>query len=188
MRKINLFQQLNSQNFNRVKKVRTGVKIITAIAKKSTLAVNPVALYFEAATCVTDAVYQYIKFQENKQITEILAVDVENIKEQIVQYSKTIEVQKTLIINSQLEHRQNVNSIEENIKIDAEKYELNNLVFKETGTILKFIKDFLEKEKQDMPDSKKISDIEIEYWKAISARNVALISIISKNNVYDVNL
>lgn len=186
MRKINLFQQLTSQNFQRAKRIKTGVRIVSAIARKTKI-INPVGLYIEASLCVTDAIYQYINLKENKQVTENLKIDIEKIKEQIKQYSKLISTQQVYLNKIELEHKSNMLIVEQKINFEEEKDAVNHLIFKETGTILKFVKDILEKEKQEMPDSKKISEIEKEFWKAISARNVALISLISENNIYEIN-
>lgn len=186
MRKVNLYQQITSQNFQRAKRIRTGVKIISSISRSAKI-VNPVGLYIEAATSLTDAIYEYIILQQNKQITENLKNEVEIVKEKIKQFNEFIEEQKLELVSINKTFEVEIDLISNKLIKQNKLIEFNKLIFEETGKILKVIKEVLEKEKNENPESKKLSNIEKEYRKAISSRTIALINLISEDNIYEIN-
>lgn len=186
MKKINLFKQFTSENFQRANKIQKGIRIISSITKGGKIA-NPINLYIETALSLANNIHQYITLKKEKEITIILEGEDAIFKEKIDQFHEFISAQRNEIYLLNKTVKKEIAIIDDKFINQDKKIEFNHHIFSETTKILLLIKEILEKEKKENSQSKNFLAIEKEYIKAISAKNIALINIISKDNNYEIN-
>ncbi len=169
----------NSFEMDKAKKIGRNAKIIYNFAKygsKGLTKINPATVYIDAVISVGEAVVSFYQYQNAKEITKQLIMDLDKIKHEFS--NKKIEVgviEKTL-------KRENKASIELKQKElgDARGNWNTTLkpIYEHSKNYLYKLKENFETIRKEYPSSDRIKDIEKKYKEALEANISATLFII----------
>lgn len=168
----------NSFDKKRAQRIGRNAKIIYNVAKfgRKGLKVNPATVYFDAVISVGEAVVAFYQYQQAKEITKQLQIELKTLRHQISNKQLEFEaMEKTL--NIDLTSKVKLNKIElDNIK---EKWTTHyKPIYEYSKKYLFTIKKKLEIIRKEYPDSEQLQQLEIKFKEAISSHISASLFII----------
>lgn len=168
----------NSFDKNTAQRIGRNAKIIYNISKygRKGLKVNPATVYLDAVISVGEAVVAFYQYQQAKEITKQLNIELDTLKHQYSNKQKEFKE-----IESRLR-------IDLNLKVELNKKELEQIRKKWTTTFkavydysqkyLYSVKNRLVNIRNEYPNSERIQSLELKYKEAIESHISASLFII----------
>jgi hypothetical protein len=168
----------NSFDKKRAQRIGRNAKIIYKVAKfgRKGLKANPATVYVDAVISVGEAVVAFYQYQQAKEITKQLKVELKTLRHQISNKQKEFEaIENTL-------------NIDLTSKVELNKKELDNIkekwtthykpIYEYSKKYLFRIKKKLEIIRKEYPDSEQLQQLEIKFKEAIESHISASLFII----------
>lgn len=168
----------NSFNKSKARRIGRNARIIYNVSKfgRKGLKVNPATVYFDAVISVGEALVSFYQYQQAKEITKQLQIELDTLKHEILNKQKEFEA------------IENTFNIELNAEVELNKKKLENIkekwtnhykpIYEHSKKYLFRIKNKLDIIRNEYPDSEQLQQIEIKYKEAIEAYLNATLFII----------